>query len=309
MKYTIKTYEEGFIEDQFKICSRLFDKWRMGGQTRRDQLKTHYSKENFDPETRLYAFDGDNMVAFLAATSKDGSEGEAYFEFPYFYEGHNGASEQLIDHAFQKLKEKGFTKLITRAGPYWGQTKENALRYGFTIESEIVTESQIALDEFDMTQLLDPNGVNELNFETSGMKLAEFMAPRWNTTVEQAYKNMNPLGSLKIGESRPNPWDQLFTLVSRLVIFEGEEIVGEAMAANVEAFGSKTVNLISLNAKDDSARIKSKLLNQILQDCKNQEYHILVVHSGPWGAPANERFFSDLGLKFSSKLAYYCKNL
>lgn len=67
--YEIRTYREEFLDDQVSIGSRIYDKWRMGGQTRRPQLEKAYRAEGFDPGTRLYGFRDGVMQGFMSQSS------------------------------------------------------------------------------------------------------------------------------------------------------------------------------------------------------------------------------------------------
>ena len=65
--YEIKIYEAGFEEAQAQLGTELTQDWQDFGQTPADRLKQYYSAEDFDPETRLYAFKGEEMVGFIVA--------------------------------------------------------------------------------------------------------------------------------------------------------------------------------------------------------------------------------------------------
>ena len=47
------------------------ERWIGYGQTPVDRLKENYARENFDPETRLYCFKGDEMVGYIGANVVD----------------------------------------------------------------------------------------------------------------------------------------------------------------------------------------------------------------------------------------------
>ncbi|NHJ32845.1 MAG: hypothetical protein FK732_08280, partial [Asgard group archaeon] len=67
-KYEIKSYQEEFLEAQEKVGTEATKEWQAFGQTPAAQLKQIYSQEGFDPETKLYAFKGDEMVGFLTSS-------------------------------------------------------------------------------------------------------------------------------------------------------------------------------------------------------------------------------------------------
>ncbi|MFV2014931.1 MAG: hypothetical protein ACC656_05865 [Candidatus Heimdallarchaeota archaeon] len=310
MNYIFTTYKDGYIDDQFRIGREIYDKWRMGGQTRPEQLKKTYSEPDFDPETKFYTFLGSEMVGFLTATEKNEEEEKtAFFEFPFLKKGHESALDPLIQFAFDKLRAKGYKVLITRAGHYWGKSKELAEKYDFEYYSDIVRAGEIHLDEFDLSSLEEPKDLLPYDYDRDIDELVEVFSKRFNVPVDKMKSNLSRFKDLQIGETIKNPWDQELTLVSNVVGRIGGELVARAVAINVEAYGSKNVNLISFYVKDGYENLKSQLIRQIIDDCKDQEYHRLIIHTGLWGSHPDDSYFEPFGFTFYTKLAYYHKKL
>ena len=69
--YIIKSYEEGFIEEQVQVGTEAIKDWKIFGQTSAERLKQLYSADGFDPETRIYCFKDDKMVGFLTAEVRE----------------------------------------------------------------------------------------------------------------------------------------------------------------------------------------------------------------------------------------------
>jgi hypothetical protein len=310
MEYRITTYKEGYIDDQFAIGSSIYDKWRMGGQTRPEQLHKTYSGSDFDPELKFYAFAGDEMVAFLTTKEKEAEdEKSAFFEFPYIKIGHERVLDQIVQHAFESLKNKGFKVLITRAGHYWGQSKQLAEEYGFVYAKDIVRAGEVHLDEYDETALDKPENLLEYDYVRDIDELADIFAKRFNVPVENMKQNLSRFKDLRIGEKVKNPWDQELTLVSNVVGRVQNKLVARAVAMNVESYGSKNVNIISFHVEEGFEYMKSRLLRKIIEDSKNQEYHRLIIHTGLWGSHPEDSYFEPFGFTFHTKLAYYKKKL
>ena len=106
MEYSIRPYEEGMIEDQFKIGSKIYDPWPMGGQTRSEQLKHTYSQENFDPDTKFYAYYENEMIGFLTTAFKETKEGKIvyFYEFPYVKQEHRPLGERETKISAAKVR-------------------------------------------------------------------------------------------------------------------------------------------------------------------------------------------------------------
>lgn len=310
LTYTIKTYQEGFLEDQFRIGSAKYDYWRMGGQTRVPQMQKIYSKSDFDPETRFYAFEGDTMVAFLnAADKREEDRKVAFFEFPYYAKRHKDAIAPLVDHAFSQLKNKGFESLITRAGPYWGNTLQMAKKYGFVETQQIARAATMDLDHVDRKLYHQLSSISYFNPDKHLEGVAELVAEKFKITTDQAKQNLSRPANLSIGDTITNPWGQTLTLLSSNVADIDGKIVGRSVVMNNEYYGSKTANLMNLMVKNDDAQIKRRLMGGIIRDLIKLEYHRLIIHTGLWGIHPKDEYFDEFNLKFKTKLAYFEKQL
>ena len=73
-EYTMKPYNESFIEKQVEIGTSFSQKWIAYGQSSVEQVKEAYSRDTFIPDTRLYCFKGDEMVGYIGANIVDVEE-------------------------------------------------------------------------------------------------------------------------------------------------------------------------------------------------------------------------------------------
>ncbi|HUU87600.1 MAG TPA: hypothetical protein VMX17_07575, partial [Candidatus Glassbacteria bacterium] len=120
--YEIKIYEAGFEEAQAKIGVEETTEWTGFGQTPAEQLKIYYSVPEFDPETRLYAFKGDEMVGFIVSKILPEDEDKivkAQHDFPIVKKGHEKVSEVLYKKCIETLKAKGAKIIEARVGKGW----------------------------------------------------------------------------------------------------------------------------------------------------------------------------------------------
>ncbi|MHA2251701.1 MAG: hypothetical protein ACXAD7_15160 [Candidatus Kariarchaeaceae archaeon] len=151
MSYEIKGYSEEYIEKQAEIGAEVIDKWFLAGQTNAENLKQVYSQENFDRETKFYAFKENEMVGFLTSTIQPKEEDKpltANLEFPIVLTGHEKeAQDLLLENAYKTLKEKGVEKILTRVSSVWGNTVQLAEKYGYK-EGEVITKgSRIEIEK------------------------------------------------------------------------------------------------------------------------------------------------------------------
>ena len=163
--YEIKIYEAGFEEAQAKLGVEETSEWTDFGQTPADRLKTYYSVPEFDPETRLYAFKGDEMVGFIVSRilpeDEEDKTVKAQHDFPIVKKGHEKASELLYKKAIETLKAKGAKVIEARVGKGWLGTLEQAEKLGYKknrvhymkielgIDKIKVKESEVKFENFD----------------------------------------------------------------------------------------------------------------------------------------------------------------
>ncbi|MDH5646334.1 MAG: hypothetical protein OEZ01_10020, partial [Candidatus Heimdallarchaeota archaeon] len=99
----IRTFDPSYIESQVELGKNVTKNWKTFTQTSSEQLKRSYTNENFDPETRLYAFKDNQLVGFLTS-SVNKQTGTAGFRFPLVAEGHEDCASPLIVKALDVLK-------------------------------------------------------------------------------------------------------------------------------------------------------------------------------------------------------------
>ncbi len=238
-KYEIKTYNEKFLEAQEEVGKTATKEWQGFGQSSADRLKTIYSQEGFDPETKFYAFEGDKLVGFLTSIivpeSKDGIK-TARLEFPITLVEHEDSAELLFNTAVETLQKKGVKKLQTRVGEVYKGTVEKAEKWGYQYSQ-------------DLYKLMEAN-VSELSPKESDIEVQEFDVERDLEPLIQIF--VEKLGQ-KEEYSRGN-----FERVTKdkenfpihLVIRENEQIVGRALAYR-NPNNPKEFNFGSLYSEDE----------------------------------------------------------
>jgi hypothetical protein len=65
-KYLIKSYEQGFDEEQAHIGFEAANSWLWPLAHDKQDMSRIHSQPNFDPETSWYCFDGNKMVGFIS---------------------------------------------------------------------------------------------------------------------------------------------------------------------------------------------------------------------------------------------------
>jgi len=158
------------LEEQEKVGIEATKNWHRFGQTPAATLKQIYSGENFDPETKFYAFKDDKLVGFLTSTIQpEDEEGIkiANLEFPLTLPEHKESAEMLFSNAIETLKKKGVQKIRTRVGDVYKGTIEQAKKWGYKysqdlyllleakVENLSTKESKIVVEDFDESRDLE----------------------------------------------------------------------------------------------------------------------------------------------------------
>ncbi|NPE08886.1 MAG: hypothetical protein GNW80_11450 [Asgard group archaeon] len=293
-KYEIKSYQESFLEAQEKVGTEATKDWRGFGQTPAAQLKQAYSREGFDPETKLYAFKGDEMVAFLTSSivpeSEDGIK-RANLEFALCLPGHEECSDLLFEKAVENLKEKGIQRIQTRVGDIYKGTVEKAKKHELNYSRDLY--------------ILMAAKVKDLSAEESEIEVLEFDESR---DLEQMLKIfVDELGAseeyAKANFERIAKDKETFAI--HMVIREDDKIVGRVLAYRSQN-DPKEFNFGNLYYVDD--KYFSPLLSTAISKIKElgAEKTSLFLYGDT--LPLEEKYKS-FGFSQSGKIDFYEKEI
>ncbi|MGC9781378.1 MAG: hypothetical protein HZR80_19205 [Candidatus Heimdallarchaeota archaeon] len=219
-KYEIKSYQEEFLEAQEKVGTEATKDWQAFGQTPAAQLKQIYSRDDFDPETKLYAFEGDKLVGFLTSKivpeSEDGIK-RANLEFPLTLKGHEDCAEMLFEKAIENLKKKDVKKVQTRVGEMYKGTLEKANDWGYNYSRDLYILIEGKVKDFSVESKAD---VEVLEFDESRdlEQMIQIFVEKLGSTEEYAKSNFERI--IKEKETFP----------IHAVIRKDDKIVGRVLA-------------------------------------------------------------------------------
>jgi hypothetical protein len=135
-KYAIRDYQKGFESDQVRIGIEVARTWIWPYAYNLADLLQVHAQPDFDPATRHYCFQGDEMVGYIVSvvTSSEGSGiSTANLDFPRMMPGHERAAELLVEQAFETLKRKGISRVVGRVTTMCPDDIRLAERTGFSI--------------------------------------------------------------------------------------------------------------------------------------------------------------------------------
>jgi len=136
---TIATHEAKYIEPQVDLIWKVTDKWKYGYQTSYETVRNAYLRDGFDPKSRFYAFDGEELVGFAGVNISENSEKEKIgsMRLPIAIDGDMEIIQSLIDRIESYLKDKGASKIRAPSGVGLGNTIEVAEKLGFVQGPEV----------------------------------------------------------------------------------------------------------------------------------------------------------------------------
>ncbi|MFX0094925.1 MAG: hypothetical protein ACFFBD_24535 [Candidatus Hodarchaeota archaeon] len=309
MKYAIKTYREEYLDDHARIEADERKRWGVIDRPNKDELKANlvrrYVQPDFDPETRLYAFEGEKIVSFITSSIYE-EEGvtKGDLRIPFVVEGYEDARDLLLERAIEVLKNKGATSIRVMVSEYWGETIAVAKRNGFKFDKDTVIQSQKRFDEIDEKKLVEPQDVQTFDYYKHADGLTKFLMKECNISEEEARPIVDRYKDWAIGGTK-NLSDVLVRLVAHALIIANDEVVGRLVGFQQEQTGETTAD-VKMYAKDDNKEILGQLLTAGIRESKKLGMEVLHVGIRDPTEKIKE-FYSSYGLKFRTAAAYYTK--
>lgn len=183
--YVIKHYHEGFEVDQAKVGAEVAKSFVSPHQTPAERLKEVYTQEGFDPETRLYAFKGKEMVGFLTSRVIDEEEDGvkiAALTPPSVLPGHEEAEKLLLKKALEVLKKKGAKKVRSNFGVITQQDAEIAKKWGYKHKQTTYFLYNINLDDIDPNASADD--VIKFEYEKHQQSCVKILSAEYDRDAE-----------------------------------------------------------------------------------------------------------------------------
>jgi hypothetical protein len=187
--YEIKHYQKGFEVEQAAVGSQVaLESFAVPHQTQAERLKEIYeTQENFDPETRLYAFKDGKMVGFLTSRVLPDDESgtkKANLTFPSVLAKHTKAEKLLYNKAIEILKKKGVQIVQTGFGVIANKDDKDAIKMGYTLAQENYFCYSIDLSDIDTSITID--NMIEFDFKKHQEKCAKIISEEYGRDLDWA---------------------------------------------------------------------------------------------------------------------------
>ena len=189
-EYKIKPYDESYIEKQVEIGTSFAERWLAYGQSSVEQVKQNYSRENFDPDTRLYCFEGDEMVGYIGANIAEVEEENikrANTRLAFVLPGHEEAFNLLYDQLLEVLKKKGVSEIESPQLKQHDNYYELAEGLGFSFSrtiGEIYVGTPKTFKPFKTDSV-----ITDYNHESDSEGVMKFLSEAYPNMTEEIVKN------------------------------------------------------------------------------------------------------------------------
>lgn len=295
--YEIKIYEAGFEEAQAKIGTEETTEWTDFGQTPADRLKTYYSVPEFDPETRLYAFKGDEMVGFIVSrilpVEEDAEDKtvKAQHDFPIVKKGHEKASELLYNKCIETLKAKGAKVIEARVGKGWLGTLELAEKYGYKKNRILFMSIELPIEKVTAKET-DAKFV-DFDHEKDKEQILKIFTETFNMTEEAAQANYD--GIIK----PPEGW------YAQPVLKEGDKIIARGLLYVPEDPKKATFRPLT----PDPEKHFESYLAKVTEIAKEKGSEVFQLYVGGPTMETQLEFFKKYGFEPATKVLIFDKEV
>ncbi|NPD89765.1 MAG: GNAT family N-acetyltransferase [Asgard group archaeon] len=216
--YIIKKYEEGFIEEQVKVGTEAIKDWKYFGQTQAEQLKEAYSREDFDPETRLYCFKDDKMVGFLTARVVEREDTKfGFLRLPFFLPEHEEVAELLFNEVVEVFKKKGVDNIRAEGSEVWGNTLDLIKKWNFREKETSFYTYELDLKDLKDLEVDETIEVVDFDFDKDLDQMVKIFIEEFSYTEEQAKQNFETIKNFE-------------GVYAHLIVKEDDKIKGRALA-------------------------------------------------------------------------------
>ena len=301
MEFKIRTYDEKYLETQVELGNQIMKDWKFQNQSNLEHLKKVYARDDFQPDTRIYATSKDEqLLGFQTSqvlSDKESNQTVARMEFPLVKDDDWSICQALQDASEEAVKKRGADLMRVRASPHWGDTVQLAEKFGFTYEKPHLMTSRIPMAQMKIIEELRYSFIKiQREDETSIDLFREIFPKRFPMRYEGEVDSW-----FDYYEDRdPAVW---------IILLEDNQPMGHLIGF----LNDKTVSFTSLfSLGDNQARKLQELLSyaymSLTQSQISQTIKEIALSIGDDQVPYAEAL-NQLGLQLQNQIAYYVKEV
>jgi hypothetical protein len=133
-QYTIEGYKKGIEPARVQVDVQATRDWAWAYGYDLEDLQQIHARPDFAPDTHLYCYLGDEMIAYIDSDIRPpGEDGmlRAWLEYPRALPGHQEAIPLLLERSLRALQDKGVDLVETRCTTMWPGSFEIIESLGF----------------------------------------------------------------------------------------------------------------------------------------------------------------------------------
>ncbi|MFX0064020.1 MAG: hypothetical protein ACFFC7_17760 [Candidatus Hermodarchaeota archaeon] len=157
-----KIYDESRLKEHIKLVLEVTKDWDWKPwYPDEDQLMATYSREGFTPDTRHYAYDGEELVGFISSGVDDVIEGVQFgsFHIPFIKKGYEHLEDELFSKTINTLKERGVEAIRTTTMPGWGPMTKMLEKLGFGEQKLLAMRTIFETKDIDVSNFQEPEQI------------------------------------------------------------------------------------------------------------------------------------------------------
>ena len=264
--YIIKEYDESYIEDQVRVGMTLAERTFTYGQSNVEQIKQTYSREDFDPETRLYCFKDDELVGFIGARIREDEDEKikiAQSRLAICLPGHEKAFDLLYDNLVEVLKKKEVKRIETGQTVVEGTIYNLAKKKGF----ELIRDG-VYIYQFDFSSFKDFSTdaeAGDFDLETEAEQVVKMLGELYTQIPTENIQNA--LNNYAENEN---------VIANRSLIKDGK-VVGYGCVAKGQHPNIVNIRLLC----SDNSEHKKHITADLVKICKEKGYDTVSVFLNP----------------------------
>ncbi|MHA2250511.1 MAG: hypothetical protein ACXAD7_09115 [Candidatus Kariarchaeaceae archaeon] len=296
MHYSIKTYQKGFIADQARIGIEVAKQFLLPTQSAAEDLERTYAKDDFDPETRLYCFKGDEMVGFLTSQIVDTDTNEpqkAKLTFPSVLPRHEKVLDLLFEEGIKILKQRGVKVVESMVSNLYGYRSALALKWNYKHLEDIAIAYRLKPKDARIKEV--STKMQTFDSENDLDNWIDLIMREYGDTKEEALEYYN---------SRIQPLLDLDLTVAYLIAKEENRFVAMGIAAR-NHINPTVVHIEGLCGPHD---LRLEIGSELIRIC--QEYDDIEDIHIEFDPAIDENLlasFTSMGFRFAGTISWFEK--
>lgn len=280
-----RTYSDDILPKQHAFILEVTKDWKEWNYPSLEAIKEIYSRETFTPDTRHYAFDGEQMVGFISSAVEQEVDGKQMgsIQIPFIKDNDKEIEKFLMEKAINTLKEKGVQKIQTTVRDGWKSPDFKSYNYRDGVITFKVTE--LDYSKYDYSDFKKPEYVKDVDPVEDKEALIEAFKTEMTQTPEQ------------IGQIIDR-WPEATNILANAIVKEDDKILSHSMIVTNPDRTRATMTHISIYEKGKE-NLRDDVFKYLINKAKETQVPKLMFNVAQDAFNEMETY-DKLGLKFDN---------